>query len=246
MRIRYFLLLCLVVPLLLVWASGSTSLAARTQDTEAPSTGSSNRSSTQNQAAISTNQHNREKQKRWSGNLVDANCMAKVMSGAATATDQDSSRPDAGSRQRELPEPMPENPPPQPDRSASPRMEPGQSRQTGALPPGQNPDQNPDISQAQAAEMARANKVDDEAKQCVASAETTVFGLVLPGGQVVRFDDEGNAKTGKALKTVTVEPGKRVKAKVTGTLEGGETVKVSSVEIKGKRLSRASTTQGGG
>jgi hypothetical protein len=140
---------------------------------------------------------------------------------------------------------MPENPAPQPDRSASPRMESSQSRQTGALPPGQNPDQNPDISQAQAAKMARANKVDSEAKQCIATVTTTVFGLVLPEGQVVKLDDEGNAKAGEALKAVTVEPGKRVKAKVTGTLQGGDRVKVASVEIKGKRSSPASATQGG-
>ena len=61
----------------------------------------------------------------------------------------------------------------------------------------------------------------------------------------MRFDDEGNAKTGEALKAVTVEPGKQVKAKVTGTVEGSETVKVASVEIKGKRSSPASATQGG-
>ena len=168
------------------------------------------------------------------------------MTTGAAATDQGSiSQPDAGSTQRELPEPMPENPLPRPDRSASPRMEPGQSRQPGALPAGQGPDQNPDISQAQAAQMARANKVDNEAKQCVATAATTVFGLVLADGQMVRFDDEGNAKTGEALKAVTLEPGKRVKAKVTGTLEGSDTVKVASVEIKGKRSSPACAAQGG-
>jgi hypothetical protein len=125
-------------------------------------------------------------------------------------------------------------------------MEPSQSRQTGALPPGQNPDTNPDISQAQAAQ-ARASKADSEAKECVATTATTAFGLVLADGQLVRFDDEGNAKAGEALKAVTVDRGKRVKVKVTGTLEGGgNTVKVASVEIKGKRSSPAPTTQGGG
>ena len=93
--------------------------------------------------------------------------------------------------------------------------------------------------------MARANNVENGAKQCVASVATTAFGLVIAGGQMVRFDDEGNAKTGEALKAVTVEPGKQVKAKVTGTVEGSETVKVASVEIKGKRSSPASATQGG-
>jgi hypothetical protein len=111
-------------------------------------------------------------------------------------------------------------------------MGPGQSRQPGALPPGQNPDQNPDISQAQAAQMARADKFDHEAKQCVATASTTAFGLMAPGGQLVRFNNDGNAKAGEVLRTTTVEPGKPVKAKVTGILAGGDTVTVSSVEIK--------------
>jgi hypothetical protein len=67
---------------------------------------------------------------------------------------------------------------------------------------------------------------------------------VPPGGQVARYNDEGNAKVGEAAKAATVEPGKGVKAKVTGTLEG-DTMDAASVEIKTKRSSPVSATQCG-
>ena len=174
--------------------------------------------------------HKPEKERHWSGSLVDAHCMVKAISTPNGGADENLGRPNTGAPRREwLPEESSQT------GSPSPQMGPGQSpRQTGALPPGQNPDQNPDISQAQAAQMARANKLDNEAKQCVATAATTVFGLVAADGQMVRFDDEGNTKAGEALRSATVEPGKRVKAKVTGMLADRDTVNVSSVEIKGK------------
>jgi hypothetical protein len=174
------------------------------------------------------------KEKHFSGKLVDVNCMVKAMSTQTGATDENSGRPNAGAPQREW---LAEGPG---QTSPSPQMGPGQPRQTGALPPGQNPDQNPDISQAQAAQMARAEKLDQEAKQCVATTSTTAFGLVPPGGQMVKFNDDGNNKAGEALRTITVEPGKPVKAKVTGILAGGDTIKVSSVEIKDKAGKHAS------
>ncbi len=241
MRIGYSLLASSAAALLL-WGSGLATQTPDGRDAQSPTTAQSIDSSTQ--TAASSEKHKREKQKRWSGSLVDTNCMATAMSGAAGAIDQGSSQPDAGSTQTRLPEPVPENPAPQPGRSPSARMDPSQSRQAGVLPPGQNPDQNPDISQAQAAQMARASRVDNQAKQCAATVATTAFGLALPGGQVVRLDGEGNAKASEALKAITVEPGKPVKAKVTGTLESGDTVKVALVEIKGKRSAPASATQG--
>jgi hypothetical protein len=238
MRIGRFLITNSVVVVLLL-VSGLATQTSDVQGTRTPSTGQSPDSTTQNgtTASTSTEKRKSEKEKHWSGSLVDANCMAKAISGMT----QSSSQSQAGTTQRELPEPVPQNPAPQADRS--PRMGPGQ-QQAGALPPGQNPDQNPDLSQAQAAQMARAARIDNEAKQCAATIATTVFGLALPDGQVVRFDDEGNAKAGAALKAVVVEPGKRVKATVTGTLEGGDTVKVAAVGVKGKRSSPASATQG--
>ncbi len=229
MRIGYCFLANSVVALLL-WGSGSVAQA----DAQSPSPATSVDSGIPN-PTTSTNKHKGQKEKRWSGSLVDANCMAKAMSGAAGK--QGPTQPNAGGPRSQLFGSAPQNPPPQ--------MGPGQPRQGGALPSGQSQEQNPDMSQAQAAEMARVAMVDKEAKQCAATAATTTFGLVISGGQVVKFDDEGNTKVGDALKAVTIEPGKQVKAKVTGTLEDGDTMKVASVEIKGKRSSSASATQGG-
>ena len=184
----------------------------------------------------STAKHKGEKEKHWSGSLVDVNCVEKAKSSGGT--EDNSVRPSATAPQRQW---LGEG-----SGQASSQMGPSQTpRQTGALPPGQNPTQNPDISQEQAAQMARAEKIDNESKQCAATATTTVFGLVASGGQMMKFDTEGNTKAGEALKATAIEPGKRVKAKVTGTLAASDTVNVSSVEIKGKHASPASATQGG-
>jgi hypothetical protein len=85
--------------------------------------------------------------------------------------------------------------------------------------------------------MAKATLVDNAARQCAASASTQVFGLVLSGAQIVKFDNDGNAKASEALKEVTVPAGKKVKARVTGMMEHRDTVKVASIELKGKRFS---------
>ena len=59
----------------------------------------------------------------------------------------------------------------------------------------------------------------------------------MAGGEVVQFDPQGNAKASEALKEVPIETGKKVKAKVAGTMESKTTVDVASVDIraKGKR-----------
>jgi hypothetical protein len=239
MKVGGLLITGSVVLLLLCWGSSRQGSYAQTQST-APSTDNLTPPAAK---ADSTVKQKGEKEKHWNGSLVDVNCMAKAMSAQAGATGANSARPSAGGPQREWLAGG------SGQASPSGQMSTGQSRQPGALPPGQNPDQNPDISQAQAAQMAQADKLDNEAKQCVATTATTVFGLVPAGGPMMRFDDQGNTKAGEALRAATVEPGKRVKAKVTGVLGGSDTVTVSSVEIKGKtakHASSASATQGGG
>jgi hypothetical protein len=238
-RAGYPLTVSSVVLSVLLWGSSWTA-----QGSAAQSQGDAQATENQTPAAKSgsTAKRKTEKEKHWSGSLVDANCMVNAMSSPTGATDQ--IRPNAGTPQREwLTEGSGQT------TSPSPQMGPAQSpRQTGALPPGQNPDQNPDISQTQAAQMARADKLDKEVRQCVATAATTVFGLVPADGQMVKFDDEGNSKAGEALRAATLEPGKPVKAKVTGVPAAGDTVNVSAVEIKGKagkHASQASATQGG-
>ena len=102
------------------------------------------------------------------------------------------------------------------------------------------------MSQPNSAEMAKAQKFDDAAKQCVATASTQTFGLALSDGKVVKFDQEGDAKASEAVKETTVQPGKKIKAKVTGTMEDNDTVKVASVEVKGKRSSTPAAAPSGG
>ena len=112
-------------------------------------------------------------------------------------------------------------------------------------PPDSNPNTTatpgtptgPDMSQAQAAQMAKAERIDNAAKQCSPSSSTQMFGLSMSGGQVVQFDRDGDAKAAEALKDVSIQPGKKVKAKVTGTMANTTTVKVASVEVKGKHAS---------
>jgi hypothetical protein len=53
-------------------------------------------------------------------------------------------------------------------------------------------------------------------------------------GAVVQFDPAGNAKAKDAIKDANVEQGKKLKAKVTGTMENDTTVRVASVEVKAK------------
>jgi len=244
-RAAHSLITSLVVLLAVLWGGSSVaqSSGAQSQSTADPAAGNS----TSSAQSGSTAKHKPEKERHWSGSLVDANCMVKAMSAQAERIDDNSANPNASAPQRRwLNEGDPSSGLAQ--TSPSSQMGPAQSRQTGALPPSQNPDRNPDISQAQAAQMAQADRLESEAKQCVASVSTTAFGLVPSAGPMVRFDDEGNGKAGEALKNATVEPGKRVKAKVTGALANGDRVNVSSIEIKGKtgkHPSPTSATQGG-
>lgn len=60
------------------------------------------------------------------------------------------------------------------------------------------------------------------------------LGLATSDGQVMQFDADGNEKAKEALKHADVQPGKKVKAKVTGTMEDKSTLKVAAVDVKPK------------
>lgn len=177
------------------------------------------------------------KEQHWSGTLVDVPCMAKLLGnkrqGAAPggAADPAGSQ---GSAPRFMGSGFAGQAGQQPGGAPTPGA-PTQGQAPAAGPvPGQTPD-NPGMTPAQQAQMARAERVDDAAKQCAASSSTQNFGLAMSGGQVVQFDSDGNSKAQEALKEVQVQPGKKIKAKVTGTMQSNVTVKVASVEVKGKR-----------
>jgi hypothetical protein len=98
----------------------------------------------------------------------------------------------------------------------------------------------------QSAQMEKATRIDKAAKQCPASPSTQNFGLAMSGGQVVQFDSSGNSKAQEALKGIEVQPGKKIKAKVTGTMENQQTVRVASVEVKGKKGAGSGPNSGTG
>jgi hypothetical protein len=234
------ILVLTVVAMVLLWGSGFYRTTLKAQDASVPTTAQSNDGSAQNPTSTSAKKHNKEKQKRWSGSLVDVNCMAKAMS---ASKDQGARPPDSSVPRTQWLDGGAQYPGQSPGQSSpSPQTGPGQPTQPTMPMPG-NPDRSPDTSQAQAAQMARAAMIDKEAKQCAATAATTAFGLVVSGGEVMKFDEQGNARANDALKSVSATtPGKALKAKVTGMVEGdGATVKVVSVEVKGKRPSPSRT-----
>jgi hypothetical protein len=124
-------------------------------------------------------------------------------------------------------------------------MGPGEGNPTTPTPNTAAPGTT-SMSPADAAQMAKAARIDNAAKQCPPSSSTQTFGLSMSGGQVVQFDRDGDAKAAEALKQVSVQPGKKVKAKVTGTMANATVVKVASVEVKGKRASTGSSGSGSG
>ena len=65
--------------------------------------------------------------------------------------------------------------------------------------------------------------------QCALKCSKSGYGLVMPDGKFVKFDEAGNSKALAALKATSKE--KDLKAKVTGTLDG-DTVQVESVALE--------------
>jgi hypothetical protein len=181
-----------------------------------------------------------EKPKHLSGNLVDVGCMAKALNGQGEAATTPGKSP--ANSENGVPQFLGSSSAPQAGQQPGGGISPaganpaGQTPRTGPANPNSN-SPNTDISPEQAAEVARAEKVNDAAKQCVPSSSTQAFGLAMSGGEVVKFDNAGDSKAQEALKEVQVRSGKTVKAKVTGTMQDRATVRVESVEVKGKRAS---------
>lgn len=178
---------------------------------------------------------NSPKEKHWSGILVDVSCMAKNL-GAENMTSPPA-EPAIGVAHligwgAALPQPD------QAPGGGGPGATPG-SAQRGQEPGV--PTEPPMTDEA----AVRANKVDDAAKVCFASLSAQALGLATSDGQVLQFDQEGNAKAKEALKDADLEPGKKVKAKVSGTMKDETTVIVASIDIKGsgKRASPGATYQ---
>ena len=178
----------------------------------------------------SNNSKGMPKEKHWSGSLVDVGCMSKALaSGNETAAPQ--AEPGAGAPHFAGGDPQAGQ---VPGGGAAGGMGPGQRGQepTQGMPP------NASTNSDDRARSERANKLDNATKTCAASATTQNVGLAMSDGQLVQFDADGTAKAQEALKQADVQPGKKVKAKVTGVMEDKNTVKVASVDVKGKGKSK--------
>jgi len=77
--------------------------------------------------------------------------------------------------------------------------------------------------------MCKGRDLAGHTRDCALKCAKSGYGLVLPDGKFVKFDEAGNAKALAALKASSKE--KDLKAKVTGTLSG-ELVKVESIELQ--------------
>jgi len=77
--------------------------------------------------------------------------------------------------------------------------------------------------------MCKGKDLANHTKSCNVSCAAGGFGLVLPDGKFVKFNEQGNAKALAAIKATAKE--KDLKAKVTGSLDG-EVIQVASIEIQ--------------
>ena len=77
--------------------------------------------------------------------------------------------------------------------------------------------------------MCKNKDLAGHTSKCAVACAKGGYGLVLPDGKFVKFDEGGNAKALAALKATSKE--KDLKAKVSGELDG-DTVKVSSIELQ--------------
>jgi hypothetical protein len=170
------------------------------------------------------------KEKHLTGSLVDVGCMVKALNPENQASPQAEPAPSI----------------PHFAGGGAGLTEPGQGPVPGGggaggmqAPVRQNPEpgvqpNSPTAGADETAKMAQANRVDNAVKQCTPSPSAQTLGLATSDGQVVQFDQDGSAKAKEALKNADVQPGKKIKAKVTCTMEDKATVNVASIEIKGK------------
>jgi hypothetical protein len=76
--------------------------------------------------------------------------------------------------------------------------------------------------------MCKGKDLAGHTRDCALKCAKGGYGLVLPDGRFLKFDEQGNALTLSALKKSAKE--KDLKAKVTGALSG-ELIKVESIEL---------------
>jgi hypothetical protein len=86
----------------------------------------------------------------------------------------------------------------------------------------------------QRAQLNAAERLEQTVKACTPMSSTRHYGLVVSSGELLKFDSAGDFKARDAMNTSAVEPGKTLKIKVTGVIEGENTLRVAAIEIKGR------------
>ena len=165
---------------------------------------------------------------KWTGNLVDANCMADALRQV----------PSLG--QMLIPEPLDQQAwqiSQHPSQMTGSPSTQGQPPLPGLPNSAPGPNGDPEISERelalQAAQLKRANLMEQQVKACAPQRPTSHFGLFVSDGYLLKFDAAGDFKALDALRALPVRPGKNVRAKVTGVMvEEADTVRVASIEIK--------------
>ncbi|MBM3797153.1 MAG: hypothetical protein FJW31_24595 [Acidobacteria bacterium] len=77
--------------------------------------------------------------------------------------------------------------------------------------------------------MCKGKDLTNHTRQCNLACAKGGYGLVLPDGKFVKFNEAGNARALAVLKASTKD--KDLKAKVTGKLDG-EVIQVESLELQ--------------
>lgn len=77
--------------------------------------------------------------------------------------------------------------------------------------------------------MCKGRDLASHTRQCALNCSKGGFGLVLPDGKFVKFNETGNAKALGLLKASSKE--KDLKAKVSGTLDG-DIIQVATIELQ--------------
>jgi hypothetical protein len=77
--------------------------------------------------------------------------------------------------------------------------------------------------------MCKGKDLANHTTKCAVNCAKGGYGLVLPDGKFMKFDETGNARALAALKTTTKE--KDVKARITGSLDG-DVIKVEAIQIQ--------------
>ncbi len=154
------------------------------------------------------------KEKHWSGTLVDFGCMVKALQ------------------------------PPKGGANAGPGLDVPQSNFMGGSPQAGHPSGGMSGSQGSTGNspaddggldqnhLTQVARVDNAAKQCGPTGSTQNFALATSEGEVFKFDSQGNSLAADVLKQT--ENSKRIKARVSGTLDSHSMLSVASLDIKSK------------